>query len=201
MKVQKVYLLQQSQILGNPTQCLLRHSQTYKSVLREIFIIAYTYMHSYLMRVCELSTMNRSQVFFFHYGFLHTYVHVCERSTIIELIATHCTLRTNCEYMYMNNAQLEYIPKVIINIHCIHTRTCPHTEAVLIAKGIWIRQTLTEVHRASHWHWISSYIRLQFRYTKAGRLYTLQCTAQYTHNESTRSIRIHTCMYMYSNQL
>ena len=30
MKVQKVYLLQQSQILGNPTQCLLRHSQAYK---------------------------------------------------------------------------------------------------------------------------------------------------------------------------
>ena len=30
MKVQKVYLLQQFQILGNPTQCLLRHSQAYK---------------------------------------------------------------------------------------------------------------------------------------------------------------------------
>ena len=31
MIVQKVYLLQQSQILGNPTQCLLRHFQAYKS--------------------------------------------------------------------------------------------------------------------------------------------------------------------------
>ena len=30
MKVQKVYLLQQPQILGNPTQCRLRHFQAYK---------------------------------------------------------------------------------------------------------------------------------------------------------------------------
>ena len=35
MKVQKVYVLQQSQILGNPTQCLLRHSQAYKKVQRQ----------------------------------------------------------------------------------------------------------------------------------------------------------------------
>ena len=39
MKVQKVYLLQQSQILGNPTQCLLRHSQTYKKCKRHMYVL------------------------------------------------------------------------------------------------------------------------------------------------------------------
>ena len=46
MKVQKVYLLQQSQILGNPIQCLLRHSQAYKNckrhTLAEIENVEYT---------------------------------------------------------------------------------------------------------------------------------------------------------------
>ena len=35
MNVQKVYLLQQSQILGNLTQCLLRHYQAYKKCKRQ----------------------------------------------------------------------------------------------------------------------------------------------------------------------
>ena len=35
MEVQKVYLLQRSQSLGNPTQCLLRHSQAYKKCKRQ----------------------------------------------------------------------------------------------------------------------------------------------------------------------